>query len=302
MNTEEFIKFISASLGVDHMHCSQCKVNKTLYMCGGCFAASFCGKECHKAAWVQSHHKECMYIQGKTRGRESDEEEDEDMQSNRDEKRGKVAEDEEQLIDLSDSRLRDVLSLLIEFLSKKDIRSIAFTKSPFFDAFRDILFKTQTYKIETNILDDESFKAIAPYIRNVFIGQSMDVADVYRLSQMAPNIKQLTFNNQFDKNVRGALPPNLTHLTFGWEFNQDVRGVLPQSLTHLTFGYEFNQDARGALPNGLESLELNGVYIYEIRGLLPMGLKFLKIRTIFLDENKWVEEAKRVGAKLEITK
>lgn len=187
--------------------------------------------------------------------------------------------EEERLIDLADPKLQDVLYLLIEFLSKRDIRSIAFTNSPFFEAFRDILFKTQTYKIEAVVLDDDNFKVIVPFIQNVYIGQSMTVQDIAKLVEMAPSIMQMTFNNLFNSPIQNNLfPVYLTHLTFGSYFNQDLGRALRQKnhLTHLTFGEDFDQNVFGELPiTKLTHLTFGADFNQEVVGAFPQTLTHL---------------------------
>lgn len=271
MNTKQFYKLISNALGkVDHhLHCSQCKVNKTLYMCGGCFAVSFCGEECQKASWTQSHHEECMYIQGKTRGREGLEE-DEEMMPNRDAKRV-------QYIDLGDIRFRNILEILRRYLNTEDIRNASAVNRSFHRALRRTMFQMQTYKIEPQMLQDEFFKSIAPNIQNVYISNNMQAADVAELSEMALGIKKMIFDDDFDQSVTGILPPALTHLTFGQHFNQDVTGAFPPTLTHLIFDDDFNQDIRGALVSSLKELTLGTSFNHSLQGALHEGLTHLII-------------------------
>src|ERR1700722_8929450 len=48
----------------------------------------------------------------------------------------------------------------------------------------------------------------------------------------------------YDKNI----PSAVTHLTFDFEFNQDIKECIPLSVTHLTFGYKFNKDIKECIP------------------------------------------------------
>src|ERR1700678_1367527 len=70
-----------------------------------------------------------------------------------------------------------------------------------------------------------------------------------------PNgITHLSFNDIFNKNIKGCIPNSITHLTFGRDFNQDIKGCIPNSVTHLTFGREFNKNIKECIPNSVTNL------------------------------------------------
>src|SRR5436853_434969 len=64
-------------------------------------------------------------------------------------------------------------------------------------------------------------------------------------------ITHLTFEWNFNQDIKSAIPESVTHLTFGFKFNQDITSAIPTSMTHLTFGNNFNQDIKSAIPESV---------------------------------------------------
>lgn len=226
-------------------------------------------------------------------------------------------------LDLTDYRMRNVLLVLKKFLTKKDIRNLVSVSKGLWIAFRAIYFHTQMYVIEQNILDDPFFIRIAPYVRCVFIGKSMQAGHVAKLSWLAKNIYEMVFNDYFNQYIHHTiLPQNLVNLTFGMSFNQDISGQLPQTVQYLKLGVFFDQDLssdvlplglrylifkggyekfKGMFPHNLKHLWLGWRSDQKLTGVLPQSLEFLTIvRTLSKNKEYFKEcedEAKRVGAK-----
>ena len=84
-------------------------------------------------------------------------------------------------------------------------------------------------------------------------------------SNFISNITHLTFNWQFNQDVRGCIPNSVTHLTFGYSFNQNIKDCIPNSVTHLTFGFRFNQDITNCIPNSVSHLTLGQLFNKNIK-------------------------------------
>ena len=64
--------------------------------------------------------------------------------------------------------------------------------------------------------------------------------------------------------INTKIPDNITHLTFDYNFNQDIKECIPTSVTHLTFSDKFNQNIKECIPNSVTHLTLGNDFKFEI--------------------------------------
>jgi hypothetical protein len=111
------------------------------------------------------------------------------------------------------------------------------------------------YCINTLIIHsdfDESLSELVESSLNDILTQKINCAKLTNLSfendfnkeidlSLYTKLKYLTFDNEYNQKVFLNSLINLTHLTFGYAFNQPVDFGNLTNLTHLTFGFSFNQ-------------------------------------------------------------
>eukprot|EP00435_Cladocopium_sp_Y103_P068648 s381_g31.t3 len=99
-----------------------------------------------------------------------------------------------------------------------------------------------------------------------------------------PQLENLSFGHNFNRDLDLACCPKLKSLSFGSAFNQSIKGIrLPKSLESLTFGCAFNQSLEGVeLPSSLQSLTFGIAFNQSMDGInLPVGLQSLTMGELF---------------------
>uniref|UniRef100_A0A6C0C8Z9 F-box domain-containing protein n=1 Tax=viral metagenome TaxID=1070528 RepID=A0A6C0C8Z9_9ZZZZ len=94
----------------------------------------------------------------------------------------------------------------------------------------------------------------------------------------------LSFDDRFDKSIKGIIPHSVTHLALGNLFDQRINdGDIPNSVTCLEFGAIFmegGQDLKVVIPPSVKILKLNG-FIYKHIDEIPSSVNCLVFHQYF---------------------
>lgn len=173
---------------------------------------------------------------------------------------------------LTDSIPRDLLSMVIQNLDKKDWVSFLQTNQETY-ADDKVVRSYQLGKDEIKMSDYQRMpKRLQSSVKDIYY----NVSEFSSEGTFPPSLTRLTFDWYYNKVIPvGILPSTLTHLALEGKYNQVIApGVLPDSLIDLTFGYDYNQVlVPGVLPRCLVRLDFGNKYNQVVSiGVLPSFL------------------------------